>query len=771
MSRMKAVALAATLLCALLGTLRADTSAAAACTTRWIDPVSGSWFDGTKWSGGTAPTAADVVCIDVDGTYTVGVSGWAVAQSLVLGAASGTQTLRLSGRCDRELNLSSTFGRATLTVGGSVAIGSTGAVELTSPPGITINPCWKSATLDVQADRLFTNDGTITASVGGGGARVLRGDLSSHGRVFVHQTLTLDRSGDRWHNYGSLTIGPSAQLLLAGGQTFWNTTGGSITGQGSLQVTRGSFEQGTGTFTATQPIVLEDSTLWLGSSAKARYRWRGDGSLSGNVAHAQSIELVGTCGKPARLSAIDGDGYPAAAFVNSGTIDLTTGPAGCAGDVSIAADMTNTGRLNVRAGAGGTRGIGGELVNEGRVHVEAGAWLGLDADYTQQATGRLVVGIASATSFGRLYPDEATVGGALEVERPSGFVVPPAGTVFRIVSVAGGVTGTWAAVHRALLSDGELEDTYLLPEFSPGTAKLVVRTASLDPPAPAARRPGHPVALAGHGWPGNALLDLSLEGASGTLPVDADPGTSAIDPVRTDADGSFALDEVNVPANATPGSAPFRARFAGLAPGLDVREPFTVTDPCAGLAGEDLDDDGLLDMGEDANGNGILDRGDLCLDGDGVASAGDGGPAAFDVEVGDAVLPFPDLAPDWFGELNGPDYVNDHGQGDPAYELSRHDALLVQTTGVQTNCPTAANGPGHWHIFDPGLDCVVVDLEHLLTNPTGITLYCSDGSCERDDYYQHFLMGSLRFHDRDGDGFWTSGEDLVRDSNNDGLFN
>jgi fibronectin-binding autotransporter adhesin len=71
---------------------------ARAATVSWLNPVSGNWSDGTKWSGGLAPAVSDSADISVAGTYTVTLDVNPGAQSIGLGGASGRQTLSAAGR-------------------------------------------------------------------------------------------------------------------------------------------------------------------------------------------------------------------------------------------------------------------------------------------------------------------------------------------------------------------------------------------------------------------------------------------------------------------------------------------------------------------------------------------------------------------------------------------------------------------------------------------------------------------------------------------------
>ena len=69
----------------------------------WLTAVSGSFSDGTKWTGGTAPTASDDVVIDAIGTYTVTSTATASVLSL---STIGTATFAITGSglryCDQR---------------------------------------------------------------------------------------------------------------------------------------------------------------------------------------------------------------------------------------------------------------------------------------------------------------------------------------------------------------------------------------------------------------------------------------------------------------------------------------------------------------------------------------------------------------------------------------------------------------------------------------------------------------------------------------------
>ncbi|MCC5805059.1 MAG: carboxypeptidase regulatory-like domain-containing protein [Opitutales bacterium] len=64
---------------------------------RWINPAGGNFLTGANWSSGSVPGPDERAVIDLDGTYTVTVNANHTVGQIVVGAASGTQTLRQTG--------------------------------------------------------------------------------------------------------------------------------------------------------------------------------------------------------------------------------------------------------------------------------------------------------------------------------------------------------------------------------------------------------------------------------------------------------------------------------------------------------------------------------------------------------------------------------------------------------------------------------------------------------------------------------------------------
>ena len=123
----------------------------------------GNWNDGTDWSTGVPPGPNDRVFIDVEGAYNVTLTGSRTVRQVIVGGASGSQTLWVLG---------STAGSHT-TITAAQGFTNAGTLRLES-----INAS-RTSSLTVSPGAL-TKTGTITVGVGTGGAHVSRAGQQWH---------------------------------------------------------------------------------------------------------------------------------------------------------------------------------------------------------------------------------------------------------------------------------------------------------------------------------------------------------------------------------------------------------------------------------------------------------------------------------------------------------------------------------------------------------------------------------------------------------------
>jgi len=147
---------------------------------------------------------------------------------------------------------------------------------------------------------------------------------------------------------------------------------------------------------------------------------------------------------------------------------------------------------------------------------------------------------------------------------------------------------------------------------------------------------------------------------------------------------------------------------------------------------------------------------DEIIDADGTASAGKGLPGAKDVMPGDLLLPFPSTG----SPLTGLDWFDQDGNGVWTQGL---DALHSEDPA---SCPTAIrNG-----IHELGLDCKVVDESSSLFN--GDTVDCDVEVGVNFNPIQIPVCPDpkMKFHDKNGNGSYELGEDIVLDLNMNDIF-
>jgi hypothetical protein len=144
---------------------------------------------------------------------------------------------------------------------------------------------------------------------------------------------------------------------------------------------------------------------------------------------------------------------------------------------------------------------------------------------------------------------------------------------------------------------------------------------------------------------------------------------------------------------------------------------------------------------------------DEIIDADGIVSAGSGDPGAREVTPGDALASFPVT-----------------GTADAGLDMFDQDSNGLWTQGVDDlhsedpgTCATAIRDGVH----QLGLDCKVLDLNGDLADgdqvdcDIEVAVSFSGMTCPPVD---------VKYHDANADAAWDSGEDIVLDVNNNGIF-
>jgi len=148
---------------------------------------------------------------------------------------------------------------------------------------------------------------------------------------------------------------------------------------------------------------------------------------------------------------------------------------------------------------------------------------------------------------------------------------------------------------------------------------------------------------------------------------------------------------------------------------------------------------------------------DFIIDADGIATPLRGiSPATVTVSAGANLTSFPS-----FPNPNG-------GEGLDWFDNDADDAWTIGVDAIHIErnpngeCPTAIGDGNH----DSGFDCVLVDIGNNLVDGQPV-----DCDLENGAFCSAAQLTAFKYHDANGNGFYDLGEDLVLDTNNDGIFN
>ena len=382
------------------------------CTTSWT-AASGDWSNDANWSNG-APEASDTACITRDGTYTVTLDRDQDLAGLVLGGASGLQTLSLgrtltslgsgtvgpNGRLDvlNSANCATCDGlprvEGTLTVEGTIT--HTASTGLLSAGG----------TLDIAPGGLLRVDtGVNSLSIGQGGTSTLR----VRGRVLFTPGANTPRGATV---YGALDLDGGTLAV----------TNGTVSVEGQGRWTGGAFD------------VAEGGGLSFRSGNGSTGVYEASGTLSGTPAgfvHFTSGSTLAAASGGLTL-AVGGSGIVITPGSGQSTFFTSTGGA-----------FTNTGRI-VSSGSTGLRLQGATLVNAAdlsirtRVRMSEGARI----ENTDDGTVTLLdQGGMSGGPAGGLFTSAGTLTAVLdERTSASASLTVPAEFEGASIDVANGVT-------------------------------------------------------------------------------------------------------------------------------------------------------------------------------------------------------------------------------------------------------------------------------------------------------------------------------------------
>ncbi|MEM6327359.1 MAG: hypothetical protein AAF791_09605, partial [Bacteroidota bacterium] len=287
------------------------------CTTSWAAPQSGAWSDDANWTNG-APGASDTACITETGTYAVTLDRDQDLATLVVGGATGTQTLLLN---------------RTLTSLGEGTIGANGVVQ--------VNTCAGCGGLP-EVTGTLTVEGTLVHTTG---ASLLRDggtvDIAPGGTLRV-------RTGLNTVAIGSLTPGNRSRVIVRGTLVFdaegqiprlatlsgiFDLDGGTVVvPAGEARV------QGSGRWTGGTFDVSDGGTLrFFPSPGDLSDAYEVSGVLSGTPTGLVGFESSALAAAPGGVT-LDVGGQGLQMFAGSGALVRWRSTGG---------EITNTGRLTI----------------------------------------------------------------------------------------------------------------------------------------------------------------------------------------------------------------------------------------------------------------------------------------------------------------------------------------------------------------------------------------------------------------------------------------
>jgi fibronectin-binding autotransporter adhesin len=420
---------------------------ASGCTDSWTNTAGGSWFTGSNWSNGTAPTSKDEACITANGTYTVTMtqsSETVSVRSLTVGGTSGMQTLAVGSSCSVN---------AVLTTTAGITNGSDGAITLTNG-----DTCGNSVTVVGP----ISNAGAITSEPAIGGSRSLQGELTNTGTLAINTNTAYNGEGTYLlNNKGAINVAAGKELTVSGKDSLTNAAGGSINalGSGDVLISDTKFTENAGKTSGTKPVIVNDGVLSYTSTGKSLITLYGSDSLTGSLGAAQSLSIESTCGENAAVTA-------AASFTNAGAITMSNDET-CGNSDTLtltAGTLTNSGTITTEVANGGARTLQGNIKNTGKLAINQNtSYNGEDALLTNEGAIDVSEAIELTVSNGGSLANGA--GGKI-VATGDGDVVMASGTSFSEGA------GTTSGTKPVTVDDGTLNYT--------GTGKSLITLYGSD---------------------------------------------------------------------------------------------------------------------------------------------------------------------------------------------------------------------------------------------------------------------------------------------------
>jgi YVTN family beta-propeller protein len=318
-----------------------------------------SWSDGANWSKGVAPIETDSVVIAASGTYTVTIGAGLnpTIEHLLLGDASGTQTLDLNGN---DLTVTNT---ATVEAGGDLFVRSslTSGLGTTNRGQIRITGVVPSvSTLSGGLDNLglvIARSANFTGPVTTGPSSTIRTEGAvDFGSGFTNNGL-LEFGGDGTSGFvriaggsGTLVNAATGTLtsIAASGSTI-NRLIGNLENQGTVEVSEVQFNLAQGGAVLTNSGTINASGADLSLSTGSTGVLTTTGPI--NVSDGRLVQIQGPTLDIAAGGSIQGGGtlgFAGGALTTAS--NLVIGPGGLDSLRAFSATLSGPGSITVEAG-------------------------------------------------------------------------------------------------------------------------------------------------------------------------------------------------------------------------------------------------------------------------------------------------------------------------------------------------------------------------------------------------------------------------------------
>ena len=328
------------------------------CSRSWAAPVSGSWSDPTKWTGGIVPLPTDHVCIFGAATFTVTVAGPGTVEvaSLRMGEHGGTHTQELAV-------VPGVTPTTTLLAHEEIDVGKHGLLTLGSPaggPGTVAVRTDPDGTFDVFGEVSApadsgTQDTTLELATGQLRFYANHPSFPPPGTLRVERPLSI--TADQILIDGvvdlsaPLDVEVATRLWLSGGtiSTAGPTAGNPVvTVDGTLRV--GGFSVEGTDWETGQFLVTDGGAVELNGEAEVGVAIEGEVAVSGTVREQTRLLVNG------RADGTEAHARFSDTFTNEGEIVLGD-DAGDTSQASLGTDgagtFVNEGHVLVRRFAGG----------------------------------------------------------------------------------------------------------------------------------------------------------------------------------------------------------------------------------------------------------------------------------------------------------------------------------------------------------------------------------------------------------------------------------